>query len=156
MTEYIVTGEEIDTTASLNFDEMCEEKKAWDKKNHWVVIITPYKQLGQIKIEYIDLDEEVNTLRQYHATIHRNFFPKDTFYRIKPKSNSLIDDIKSSKTLQKSEKMLSKEDFLDRVFHMITSGRIPEDVFQCYFGESKIGWMSYSDLDAWWHKDSEV
>lgn len=94
-------GEEIDSSKALIFDEMCNEKKVCDEEQENIVEITPYKRLGQIKAEYIELDEELNTLRQCHLALCRNSFPENRFFKVKPKNNEFIQEIESNLRLSR-------------------------------------------------------
>lgn len=45
-----------------------------------------------------------------------------------------------------SNKVITKEEFLERIAHMITGSNIPNEVFERYFANTQIGYMTYCDF----------
>lgn len=43
-------------------------------------------------------------------------------------------------------KKLSREEFIERVAHMITSGSIPDTLFEYYFKDTDVGHMNQGDV----------
>lgn len=81
--EEYIAHDEMGKPIPLTFDTMCEHKKAWNKIDRNVVVITPFRSLGQIVIEYIEISKQLNTYRQVHKTLNRESFPVNCFYAIK-------------------------------------------------------------------------
>ncbi len=48
--------------------------------------------------------------------------------------------------MNKENITITKQDFVERIAHMITSSRIPHDLFEEYFKDTQIGYFNYYEI----------